>query len=353
MALQHVAKNESSLDTPIMLPHRLRNDFPLAVITLVGGMALFVISPFAAYRFATGAMLHGVLDLLVVLAILAAVSFAWRTGNSRWPGVVLSILSVVFTCTTAILPDAVGLHWFYAALMASYLLMATSEASALMLAALTVLVLHGGAFHSRMHMLTFVTSALLVSLFAMVFRWRADAQHRQLELLATLDPLTGCSNRRAMDRELLIAVKAHARTRTPFALAMLDLDHFKIVNDKYGHEAGDQVLIELTRLLRMHTRHGDRLFRFGGEEFVLLLPGVDDALLFAVCDKLRRVVAESLNYAGHPVTLSIGVAALRPGEDWQSWLLRADKALYAAKQAGRNRVQVALPTDPGDAAPSA
>jgi len=335
-----------------MLPRRLKNNFPLAVITLIGGMALFVLGPFSVYRFATGAMLHGTLNLLVVLAILAGVSYAWRSGNCRWPGVALSIVSVASTTATAMLPGAVGLHWFYATLMASYLLMRASEASMLVVVALTVLVLHGGAFDSTMHMLTFVVSALLVGLFAFLFRWRADAQHQQLELLATLDPLTGCSNRRAMDHELLIAVKTHARTRAPFALAMLDLDHFKIVNDKFGHEAGDQVLIELTQLLRMHTRHGDRLFRFGGEEFVLLLSGVDDALLFAVCDKLRRVVAESLNYAGHPVTLSIGVAALQSGEDWQSWLLRADKALYAAKQVGRNRVQVALPTDQDEPAPA-
>lgn len=336
-----------------MLPRRLKNNFPLAVITLIGGMALFVLGPFAIYRFATGAMLHGTLNLLVVLAILAGVSYAWRSGNCRWPGVALSIVSVASTTATAMLPGAVGLHWFYATLMASYLLMRASEASVLVVVALTVLVLHGGAFVSTMHMLAFVVSALLVGLFAFLFRWRADDQHRQLELLATLDPLTGCSNRRAMDRELLIAVKAQARTRTPFGLAMLDLDHFKTVNDKFGHEAGDQVLVELTQLLGMHTRHGDRLFRFGGEEFVLLLPGVDDASLFAVCDKLRSVIARSLNYAGHPVTLSIGAAVLQPGEDWQSWLLRADKALYAAKQAGRNRVQVALPMDQEASAPNA
>lgn len=334
-----------------MLPHRLQNDFPLAVITLVGGMALFVLGPFVVYRFATGAMLHGALNLLVVVAILAAVSYAWRTGNCRWPGLVLSTISVAATTATAMLPGAVGLHWFYAALMASFLLMRVGEASLLIMAALTVLVLHGGAFASTTHMLTFVISALLVSLFASVFRWRADAQHRQLELLATLDPLTGCSNRRAMDRELLIAVKAHARARKPYGLAMLDLDHFKAVNDKFGHEAGDQVLIEFTQMLRMHTRPGDRLFRFGGEEFVLLLPGVDAASLFAVCDKLRQVIAKSLNYGGHSVTLSIGAAALQPGEDWQSWLLRADQAMYAAKQAGRNQVHVALPKAEVEAVP--
>jgi len=335
-----------------MLPSRLHNDFPLAVITLTGGMAVFVLGPFALYRFATGAMVHGALNLLVVLTILVAVIYAWRTGNSRWPGVFLSIIAVASTTATAMLPGAVGLHWFYAALMASYLLMRASEASVLILAALVVLALHGGAFNSPMHMVTFIVSALLVSLFAWVFRWRADAQHHQLERLAMLDPLTGCSNRRAMDRELQIAVNTHARTHVSFGLAMLDLDHFKEVNDRHGHEAGDQVLVQLSAIVRAHTRHADRLFRFGGEEFVLLLPGVGDAALFTVCDKLRAVIANSLNYDGNRVCVSIGAAALLPGETWQSWLLRADKAMYAAKQAGRNRVHVELPTARDDTVPA-
>src|SRR3546814_3533587 len=93
-----------------------------------------------------------------------------------------------------------------------------------------------------------------------------------------------------MVREFLIAINANARTRAPFALAMLDLDHFKTVNDRFGHEAGDQVLVDLAELLRAHSRPEDRLFRFGGEEFVLLLPGVDEASLFTVCEKLRQVV---------------------------------------------------------------
>lgn len=336
----------------MMLPHRLRNDFPLAVITLIGGMAVFVLGPFVIYRFATGAMLHGALNLLVVLVILGAVSYAWRSGNCRWPGVLLSIVSVASATATAMLPGAVGLHWFYAALMASYLLMGVGEASVLIVAAVTVLVVHGGAFASLTQLWTFVVSTALVGLFAYVFRWRADAQHQQLELLATLDPLTGCSNRRAMDRELLIAVNTNARSRAPFGLAMLDLDHFKDVNDRFGHEAGDQVLVDLAGLLRLHSRHDDRLFRFGGEEFVLLLPGVDEASLFTVCDKLRQLIAASLGHAGQRVTVSIGAAALRAGEDWQSWLVRADKALYAAKQAGRNRVCVAPPPAPCPPSPT-
>src|SRR3546814_17584918 len=121
------------------------------------------------------------------------------------------------------LPGAVGLHWFYAALMASYLLMGVGEASLLIIAAVTFLVVDGGAFASLTQMWPFVVATALVILFAFVFRWRPDAQPLQLELLATLDPLTGCSNRRSMDPDLWIVTHANARTPTPFATHILHL----------------------------------------------------------------------------------------------------------------------------------
>src|SRR3546814_19856237 len=108
--------------------------------------------------------------------------------------------------------------------MASWLLGGVGESSLLIIAAVTFLVVDGGAFASLTQMWTFVVATALVSLFAFVFRWRADAQHRQLELLATLYPLTGCSNRRAMDWELVFAINANARNTPPFAFALPHLE---------------------------------------------------------------------------------------------------------------------------------
>lgn len=161
-----------------------------------------------------------------------------------------------------------------------------------------------------------------------------------LETLATQDALTGVLNRRAMEQELQIAVEALRRDGSSFGLAMLDLDHFKRINDEHGHEAGDEVLIGFVGLVRHATRKVDRCFRFGGEEFVLLMPGIGSAALHGIDESLRIRIASELNYGGEPVTVSIGAAALRPGEDWQSWLARADAALYQAKHEGRNRTVI-------------
>jgi diguanylate cyclase (GGDEF)-like protein len=119
----------------------------------------------------------------------------------------------------------------------------------------------------------------------------------------------------------------------------MDLDNFKGVNDVNGHDFGDRVLVAFADLVRSHAREGDRFFRTGGEEFLLLAPGADKSRLRALAERLRTAAADSLHCGDQPVTMSIGVAALRVGEAAQQWLARADAAMYEAKRQGRNRVE--------------
>jgi diguanylate cyclase (GGDEF)-like protein len=143
-----------------------------------------------------------------------------------------------------------------------------------------------------------------------------------------------------MTRELHIAAEAFRRHRVPVGLLVMDLDHFKRINDELGHEAGDRVLVDFARLVQSRCRAGDRLFRYGGEEFVLLLPGTRGDALRPLADELRRAVAHGLRADGREVTVSVGGAALQPGEDNNRWLARADAAMYQAKREGRDRVVV-------------
>jgi diguanylate cyclase (GGDEF)-like protein len=206
--------------------------------------------------------------------------------------------------------------------------------------ALTFLAVQGKAYESMAQLAMFLVTAVVSSLVAFVFASRTESQRQALERLATLDSLTGVPNRRAMEQELQIAVAEHRREGTAFGLAMLDLDHFKSINDEHGHEAGDEVLIAFARLVGCSTRKVDRIFRFGGEEFVLLMPATHLDGLHAIDGSLRTRVAEQLNCRGRAVTVSIGAASLRPDEDWQAWMSRADAALYMAKRQGRNRTVV-------------
>nr|WP_286173229.1 MULTISPECIES: GGDEF domain-containing protein [Halomonas] len=162
-----------------------------------------------------------------------------------------------------------------------------------------------------------------------------------MAVLARRDPLTGIRNRRSMDDALQLAASTASRTETPYALVMLDLDHFKAINDKHGHGLGDEILVNLARMVERNTRQSDQLFRFGGEEFVLLMPGVDSDGMSAVVQGLRQKIRSTLRSPDGPVTASFGAAHLGADESWEDWLKRADDALYQAKERGRDCVIIA------------
>ena len=205
---------------------------------------------------------------------------------------------------------------------------------------------------SGVQTLTFSTTfiELMVATMGFIFmaRDRADENNRRL---AALDPLTGVANRRAaitaLDRDVARAV----RTRESISVMMVDIDHFKRVNDQYGHPVGDQVLCSVVNLLRERLRSQDLVSRYGGEEFLVVLPDTD--LIGA--HQLARQLCESVAGARYrnegkdiSVTVSIGVfgGRLEPGDSWDMLISAADRALYRAKELGRNRVEAAVALHP-------
>jgi diguanylate cyclase (GGDEF)-like protein len=167
---------------------------------------------------------------------------------------------------------------------------------------------------------------------------RAAAEER-LEEMATTDALTGLKNRRKFDAEIDLEWRRAARQGQPVALLMIDADHFKAFNDTYGHQAGDQVLVGIAICISDSVRRaGDCAARFGGEEFAVLLPGVNPVDAFNIAESVRLKVLQWCD--GEIITtVSIGVASMRPtmGQQWSELVEAADRALYAAKANGRNQ----------------
>ncbi len=162
---------------------------------------------------------------------------------------------------------------------------------------------------------------------------------------ANHDFLTGLNNRRYFDEQLFVEIERSRRSGLPLALLMLDIDHFKGINDTYGHPLGDQVLQLLASELRRQARAGDVLSRYGGEEFMLLMPNASKDSAYRMAERLRIAVERlEINYAGESVrfTISIGLTNLSGTDifDAEDMLKQADKALYDAKHNGRNRVEV-------------
>jgi diguanylate cyclase (GGDEF)-like protein len=173
-------------------------------------------------------------------------------------------------------------------------------------------------------------------------------QQREAQIVAAslTDPLTGAGNRRRLEQALIAETNRADRTGAKLAAFIADLDHFKLVNDNYGHEVGDKALVAFGDLLRRRTRATDIVARLGGEEFVVLMPNTDLANAFAVADRIREAFAASpIEPLPNTLTASFGVAEMAPGEQGNELLRRADIALYDAKRSGRNRVATQPPGD--------
>lgn len=161
---------------------------------------------------------------------------------------------------------------------------------------------------------------------------------KELEYTNITDPLTKIRNRYYYNEQIKKESANSNRYFYPLSLVVFDIDYFKRINDEHGHDVGDNVLVEYTKLISSHLRNGDIFCRIGGEEFTLILPHTEKSGAYKIADKLRVIVEEHKKVV--PITVSFGVVEYIKGEDLEQTFKRADKALYEAKNSGRNRVVV-------------
>ncbi|EJM14003.1 diguanylate cyclase (GGDEF) domain-containing protein [Pseudomonas sp. GM18] len=179
---------------------------------------------------------------------------------------------------------------------------------------------------------------------ALLYPMRNALLYRAATQSALRDPLTDTGNRIAMDQTLQREIEMSRRHSHPLSLLMLDIDHFKQINDTYGHSAGDEVLKAVAASIKSQLRNVDMVFRFGGEEFMILLSNTSREAAAMVGERLR-FAAQAQDYVAEgktiELTVSLGCSTLLPGESAESLLRRADSALYVAKREGRNRLTMA------------
>ena len=184
---------------------------------------------------------------------------------------------------------------------------------------------------------------IMVTYFTFMYRTLASASERKLKLLATTDPLTGLFNRRHANEIALREANQNGRTCRPLSFILADIDHFKAINDQYGHEGGDTVLVEVSRALSSVMRAQDILARWGGEEFLLVLPDTSREGAAELASRIYHMMQTLRPMIGThqaQVTLTMGVSSQRLNESFGAALARADQALYEGKRAGRNCVRL-------------
>lgn len=324
---------------------RLKRNPQLFIITMMGIFGVLGITPYIIYRAYNTDFMVAIADMFAVMSIIIAVIYAWRTNDTVKPGLYLSVIfSAVATLVTINL-GINGFFWIYPLILFNFFIITPIRALVTMLVVLTSLVLYniydpGSVFSSNYQMISFLVTCLLASFLSFIFAYRTQHQHARLEQLAAHDPLTSAYNRRVMAEELRKAAQDRRSGRI-YSLLIMDLDHFKRINDTFGHSAGDQVLIDFVSIVRSMIRENDMLFRHGGEEFAILLPDTNQEGLRTIADAIQKAVFSKLSSPAGSVSVSIGGATLTASTNWEDWINRADEQLYLAKEAGRNCFKIA------------
>jgi diguanylate cyclase len=316
---------------------RLKSDTHLLILSVFSIVASLAIAPFGVYRLVQGEITVALIDGLLVAAMLGNLVYAWTTGRTVLAGNLIATL-LAAGALVMILGLEMSYLWSFSLMIGIFLMASASVSVALSLLVIVAVGSSPEMFRHRIEQLTFFAVALQVAVFSLGFAWQTARQHRQLDVIANRDPLTGVGNRRALRGEIDARVQAARTGGEPAALAILDLDHFKKVNDRHGHDAGDKVLVDLARIVVSSMRACDSFYRYGGEEFVLVMPDTPPEGIAPALEKLQEAIHVRLRAPDGPVTVSIGAAGFNADDDPGQWLSRADRALYEAKSTGRDRL---------------
>jgi diguanylate cyclase (GGDEF)-like protein len=312
---------------------RERFMYALSILFVVG------LLPFAVHNLFRGRYLLalGVLGVVVPVAL-----DGWAIHSGRKPPVPYALLLVpisIAVTLSLVLQGVIGAFWCYPAVLFFFFVLRRRTANLCSGALLVLATALTWRFVGARVTVRFAASLLLTIFIVNVIQDIIGALQRRLVEQAITDPLTGAFNRRHMQDRLAEALEGGRRRPPPPSMLIVDIDHFKRVNDEHGHKAGDTVLQGLVAAMRKRARAVDLLFRMGGEEFVLLLPDTPEDDAFKVAESLRAAIAQTALLDHLAVTVSIGVGGARPGDTVESWIRDTDAALYAAKRAGRNTVR--------------
>lgn len=304
----------------------------------MGGVAVVLLLPFVINNFVQGRWQVGLVLFTIQAVSLINVLALWRGRAAPIPYALLLIPFVAGVTSAVVVQGVPGVLWSYPIIIYCYFLVSRRMAIVFSLALLFIVpVLAFFYVEAALALRLFATLLLTIIMINLVLNVIAKL-HGDLASQALTDPLTGTFNRRFMDQTLDALVARSRRHAIVAAVLLIDADHFKQINDQLGHAQGDAVLRRMVQIIQERTRHGERMFRLGGEEFLLLLEDTDMQGATSAGEDIRQLIEQADILPGRQVTVSIGVSQFQQGQTVQAWIASADLAMYAAKSTGRNRV---------------
>ncbi|WP_409524279.1 GGDEF domain-containing protein [Nitrincola sp. MINF-07-Sa-05] len=302
-------------------------------------VCIVLLTPLVINNFVQGRILLGGVSLVTVVIFCFTSYSIYRYKKYHTALVLLLVPAILlFLFLSITRQGTIGVLWSFPAIVSFYLMLPERQAWCANVLLLAIVLSLSWLVFDHSLALRITVTLCLISLFAAIFINVISAQSEKLHRLAVTDALTDALNRSLLEEVMSLAVSQKERSGMPMTLIVFDLDYFKSINDELGHDAGDQVLKQVSSLLRKRCRSVDRLFRLGGEEFLLYLHDTNLEGGKCVAEELRQMLEASDLLPGRQITMSAGVAELHSGESWSDWLKRGDSKLYDAKQKGRNIV---------------
>ena len=301
--------------------------------------ALSVIFPFGIFSYIQGRHYLSILAFVTVLiCILYLVSCRCGKCNRIYVSTVITPLIIISMTLIIYKLGIIGAYWSIPAAISLYFLLSEKIAWLANLVFISIIIPVAWSVLDQQVAIRFIAVLLGASLFSAIAIREITRQQDILKKQAIMDTLTGVYNRSLLQHSLVQAIEINNRTGEPMSLIMLDIDHFKKINDDLGHDSGDYVLKEMGKILKSLFRSSDMVFRIGGEEFLVLVYNADVQTAVEMAEKLRSEIEHHPIIENHTVTASIGVAGYQHEISWEEWLKQSDENLYLAKSGGRNRV---------------
>ncbi len=323
--------------SPVVAAIRRRSREEKILLTL-SALGILAVTPFAIYRLLQSHWLAAAADFSAVVIVSAIFVWVWRTHETRLPSLILTVCYMSVVVAVNYISGTSLIIWAYPLMAAAYFVVRLNEGLVINLLAMLALAPVLIAEMPALQMAGVLITLALNNSFAYLYARFSLNYQTALSELASQDPLTGVGNRASFGNHMHRAMVECQRVGTAYFVLAFDVDHFKSINDTYGHAAGDDVLKKIANLCAERSREADSVYRLGGEEFAIVAMGIDfdGALHFA--DKMCRLIASEDLLEQRPVTVSVGVAALTTDDTMESVMSRADAAMYLAKRDGRNRV---------------
>lgn len=308
-------------------------------------MMAMTIIPFSIYRYFNGQYAIAMIELLSVMIMCGIGVYVWQTRDTKYTSSLTSVFMLSGLVTFNYLLGSSILFWIYPIIMTVYFL--NSLKVSLILVTISMVALMPLLIREKttIEVVSIVVTLIICQLFGFLLSKKIREQYTILEELANHDGLTGASNRRSLEERIHflsnLSYRHNKRVESVASIIMFDIDDFKKINDNYGHMEGDNILIKLTQLVKNTIRGTDQLYRYGGEEFIIIANGADALEATEFAEKVRKTLEMSHISDLTSVTASFGVAQSQKRENPNRWLERADQAMYRAKRAGKNRVFIA------------